>query len=91
MTGERSVAPNSSTDWSRVAAPARSLGASSIAASAASLSGGPVDHVEQHARQFLAGEPAERLDAIAFALDGRLVHHAPSRSFITAPTARHRS
>ena len=37
ITGDRSLAPNSSTDWSRVGAPSSSFGASSIAASAASL------------------------------------------------------
>ena len=37
MTGDWSLAPKSSTDWSRVGAPSSSFGASSISASAASL------------------------------------------------------
>ena len=37
MTGEGSLKPNSSTDWSRFGAPASSFGTSSISASAASL------------------------------------------------------
>ena len=37
MTGDGSLEPNNSTDWSRFGAPASSFGTSSIAASAASL------------------------------------------------------
>ena len=86
MTGERSFSPNSSTDWSRVAAPASSVGTSSIAASAASLrahgdlvAGGAVNQVEQQPRQLLAGERAQRRDAVAFALERGLIHQTFSR------------
>ena len=43
------------------------------------VAGGAVDHVEQHSRQLLAGERAQRGDAVAFALDRGLIHQTSSR------------
>ena len=43
------------------------------------IAGRAVDHVEQHPRQLLAGQRAERGDAVAFALNGGLIHQARSR------------
>ena len=38
-----------------------------------------VDHVEQHPRQLLAGERAQRGDAVTLAFDRSLVHQTSSR------------
>ena len=43
------------------------------------VAGRAVDHVEQHARQLLACEFAQRRDAVAFALERRFIHQASSR------------
>ena len=81
MTGEVSLAPNNSTDWSRTAAPASRVGRELergerrlVLAHGDLVARGAVDHVEQGARQLLLGERAQGGDAIAFALEGELVH-----------------
>src|ERR1700742_4736793 len=38
------------------------------------VAGGAVYHVEQHARQFLSSQRAQRRDAVAFALERRSIH-----------------
>ena len=50
-----------------------------VAAHGDLVAGGAVDHVEQHARQLLAGQRAQRGDAVAFALERGLIHQASSR------------
>ncbi len=86
MMGEGSLSPNSSTDWSRVGAPASTVGHELhcgerrlVVAHGDLVAGGAVDHVEQHARQLPAREFAHRRDAVAFALERGLIHQASSR------------
>ena len=50
-----------------------------VAAHGDLVAGGAVDQVEQHARQLLAGERAQRGDAVAFALERGLIHQTFSR------------
>ena len=50
-----------------------------VAAHGDLVAGGAVNQVEQHSRQLLAGERAQRRDAVAFALERGLIHQTSSR------------
>ena len=86
MTGEGSFTPNSSTDWSRLGCAGEQrrnelhCGQRRLVAAHGDLvAGGAVNQVEQHSRQLLAGERAQRRDAVAFAFERGLIHQTSSR------------